>query len=63
MNPVLREQIEAGTYRVDPDRVAAAMVARMVQRHASAVLVAPEARDDGAIAAQKAKPLALLDEA
>jgi hypothetical protein len=63
MDPVLREQIQAGTYRVDPNRVAAAMVARMAQGCPSAVLVAPEAGDLLAVRADEPQPLAILDEA
>ena len=63
MDPVLRQAIQAGTYRVDPDRVAAAMIARMAQTRCSAVLVAPEAWDGRAVAADEHKPLAILDEA
>ena len=41
----LRERIEAGTYSVDPSLVAEAMIARMRDERASAVLVPPQPAD------------------
>lgn len=53
MDPVLSQQIESGTYRVDADRVAAAMIARMAEQRPSAVLVSPQLLDPLAFAANE----------
>jgi hypothetical protein len=63
VDPALRRQIESGTYEVDPRRVAGAMVARLVARRRSAVLVPAQALDGKAVAAQEGKPRPVVDQA
>ena len=49
MNPVLRQEIASGSYCVDAERVAAAMITRMARERPSAVLVTPQPLDREAI--------------
>jgi hypothetical protein len=62
MDPALRRQIESGTYEVDPQRVAGAMLARLVARRRSAVLVPPQTLDGKAVAAQQGEPRPVVDQ-
>ena len=63
MDPALRRQIEAGTYEVDPERVAGAMLARLVARRRSAVLVPAKPLDGKAVAAKQGEARPVVDPA
>jgi hypothetical protein len=63
MESSLADRIAAGTYRVDADRVAAAMIARMAGSRPSAVLVAPQALDCTPVRADKAQARAPVRDA
>jgi hypothetical protein len=63
MDPALRRTIEAGTYEVDPQAVASAMLAQLVARRRSAVLVTPEALDGKAVAAKQGESRPVVDPA
>jgi hypothetical protein len=61
MDPALRRQIESGTYEVDAQRVAGAMLARLVARRRSAVLVPAQPLDGKAIAAKQREARPVVD--
>ena len=59
----LRERIEAGSYTVDPVRVAEAMIGRMTRDRASSMLVSPQALDFDARRVEQPDAGTLLDQA
>jgi hypothetical protein len=63
MDPALQRQIESGTYEVDPQQVAGAMLARLVARRRSAVLVPAQPLDGKAVAAKQGQPRPVVDPA
>ena len=63
MDPVLRQEIESGSYRVDAECVAAAILARMARRPPSAVLVAAQPPGPEAIGAEQPEARAPFHEA
>lgn len=63
MDLFLRQQIESGSYRIDADRVAAAMITRIARLHPSAVLVAPEPSNGEAVGSEQTKARAPFHEA
>ncbi len=63
MDPSLIQQIESGTYRVDADRVAAAMIARIAPHRPSAVLISPQALDRPPICPDQAEACSPLRDA
>jgi hypothetical protein len=63
MDPVLRQEIESGSYRVDAECVAAAIVARMARRPPSAVLVAAQPADPETVGAEQPEACAPFHEA
>ena len=57
----LRERIDAGSYDVDPGRVAEAMLVRMRREPASSVFVALETLDGDSIGVQQRESAARFD--